>query len=290
MALLSPSDAAHLAVRNGRRLRGRYQLQGLEVSGTAPSAVVRGLRKATLGLPTAEEKAWIERIELLRSLLLTSPRPLQIEDFGAGSAVEADSGVVRTEKVSTRTLGTMTRSSKPPRWAYLLFRLIREVGPVRCVEMGACVGISAAYQAAALELNGRDGRLLSLEGADVLAERSARSLEELGLDGRAEIRLGRFSDTLDAAVTELKPVDWAFIDGDHQEEGTLAYMEQVLAAAGDEAVLVFDDINWSGGMRSAWRRVVADDRFALTVDLRSVGLAVVSKSATGRRDLEISYY
>jgi predicted O-methyltransferase YrrM len=285
----SLSGAAHVAVRNARRVRGRLQLHGQSLSGTASAAVVEGLRKATLGPPTPQEKFWIKRIELMRSLLLTSPHPLQFLDMGAGSATEADSGLVRGDVVRRKTLGTMTGSSKPPRWAYLLFRLVREVGPVNCLEMGSCVGISAAYQAAALELNGQ-GRLLSLEGAEVLAQRSARTLEELGLENRAEIRLGRFADTLESALSELRPVDWAFIDGDHQEEPTLEYMDLVLSSAGPETVLVFDDINWSAGMRRAWHRVIADSRFALTVDLRSVGLAVVSKSASERSDLTVSYY
>jgi predicted O-methyltransferase YrrM len=283
------SDTVHVMVRTNRRLRGRLQLRGVTVSGEAPSAVIAGLRAATLGRPSAAEKSWVTRIELLRALLRTSPRQLEILDLGAGKASEADAGPPRAVTTISRTLGTMTNSSKPPQWAYLLFRLIRELRPTSCLEMGACVGISAAYQSAALELNG-SGRLVTLEGADILAERSARTLDELGLDHRATVRLGRFSDTLPSVLGELRPVDWAFVDGDHQEQATVGYMNEILSAVGPEAVLVFDDINWSAGMRKAWKRIVADGRFALTVDLRSVGLAVVSKSATGRRDLAIAYY
>jgi hypothetical protein len=43
-----------------------------------------------------------------------------------------------------------------------------------------------------------------------------------------------------------------------------------------EAVFVFDDVNWSDGMRNAWSTIVDDPRIALTVDLRSVGIAVAS--------------
>jgi predicted O-methyltransferase YrrM len=250
--------------------------------------VLTAIRDSLAGRPSVEEAGWIDRIEQKRSELEASRDPLQITDFGAGRAHTFDDGTKDTHNVVTRTLGEMTRSSKPPPWAYLLFRLAREVQPASIVELGACVGISASYQAAALELNGH-GRLVTLEGADVLAERSSRTLTELGLDHRASVRQGRFADTLGATLEEVQPLGIAFIDGHHVESATLDYMEQILPFAASEAVLVFDDINWSDGMRAAWQAIRASDRFALTVDLRSVGLAVVSSSATTRQSLKILY-
>ena len=138
------------------------------------------------------------------------------------------------------------------------------------IELGSCVGISASYQAAALELNGA-GRLVTLEGAEALAERTARSLDEMGLSHRASVRIGRFSDTLDDVLKELEPVGIAFIDGHHIEQATVQYMEQIAAYAGPESLLIFDDINWSEGMRKAWRTIADDPRFALTVEMRSIG-------------------
>lgn len=283
------SPILHSVVRNGRRVRGRAQLERITVSGVAPNAVIAALKKATVGRPSPEEKAWINRIEIMRALLGSSPQELEVVDFGAGLGSEFDTGERATRHSSTRTLAQTTKFSKPPRWAYLLFRLVRELRPESAVELGACVGISAAYLASAMELNGV-GRVATLEGSDVLARRSERTLEELLLASRAEVREGRFDDTLSATVDDLKPVGLAFIDGHHIESATIDYLNAIVPSAADEAVLVFDDINWSDGMRRAWQTVVDDDRFALTVDLRSVGLAAISKSATSRSHLAVSYY
>lgn len=285
----SVSALVHVGARNSRRLRGRVKLVSVHVDGIAPSAVVRAVQKAAVGRPSDDERQWLTRIELMRSLLLTSPVPLELADLGAGAGARFDDGNSEQPKIVRKTLGEMTLSSKPRRWAYLLFRILREFKPDTVLEMGACVGISASYQAAALQVNGT-GRIVTLEGAKPLAERSARTLAELDLDDRAEVRLGRFSDTLGDAISDLKPVGFAFIDGNHVEGATIDYMEVVTAAAADEAVLVFDDINWSAGMRSAWKRIAADERFALTLDLRSVGIAVVSKSATRRVSSSVRYY
>jgi predicted O-methyltransferase YrrM len=283
------SPVVHSVVRNGRRVKGRAQLQGVSVTGVAPTAVVRALKSAIVGRPSPQEKELISRVELMRQLMAGSAQELEIVDFGAGIAHEFDTGEAETRHTSTRTLAQMTKSSKPPRWAYLLFRLVRELKPASALELGACVGISASYLASAMKLN-NTGRLITLEGADVLAGRSARTLEELLLDSYAEVREGRFSDTVDKAVADLAPVGLAFIDGHHIESATVDYMNAILPSAADEAVLIFDDINWSDGMRRAWQAVVDDERFALTVDLRSVGLAVVSRSSTERTALTVSYY
>ena len=290
MSITSPAkDALRSAVRLSGRVRERVQLQNVHVTGRAPMAVVEALKASSIGRPSAAEKAWIDRIELLRELMLRSPQPLEIVDFGAGAGSEFDNGEFDTKHTTTRTLGAMSKASKPPHGAYRLFRFVRALKPASALEMGACVGVSAAYQAAALELNG-SGRLITLEGADVLATRSARTLEELGLDQRAKVIEGRFTDTLDGALAELKPIGMAFIDGHHIESATVDYMNAILPFAADEALLIFDDINWSEGMRKAWTTIADDPRFALTVDLGATGLAVLSASATDRHQLKLAYY
>lgn len=241
-----------------------------------------------MGRPSSDERAWVDRIEKMRAALGASVEPLEIVDFGAGKRDADNTQETREVTTTTRTLGHMTTSSKPPRWAYLLFRLVREFRPETGLEMGACIGISAAYQAAAMELNGT-GRLLSLEGSSVLAERSRRTLADLGLGQRATVQLGSFADTLQSSVDQLRPLQWAFIDGHHAEAATLKYTETILPALAEEAIVVYDDINWSPGMRRAWQQVVNDSRFSLTVDLRSVGLAVVSADAAAKQALSISY-
>ena len=272
----------------GRRVRGRVQLRGLTTSGTAPTAVLTALRHALHERPSPEEAAWIRQIEQLRRSLLASSEPLEMVDFGAGPAHRFDTGEYDTANIARRTLGKMTRSSKPPRWAYLLFRLVRELRPENVLELGACVGISACYQAAALQLNG-GGRLVTLEGASVLAARSATSIKELGLEHRASVTEGRFTDVLDDVLDDLDPVELAFVDGHHVEAATLDYAERIMTVSAEEAVFIFDDIHWSRGMTRAWSAIAADPRFSFTLDLQTLGIAVISASAVGLTRRAVSY-
>jgi predicted O-methyltransferase YrrM len=180
------------------------------------------------------------------------------------------------------TLGHLSQAvSKPPFWCNLLFRLLRTMGPERCIEMGTAVGVSGAYQATALKLNGH-GKLVTLEGAQPIAEIARSNFQRLGLDS-AEIVVGRFDETLPKVLAETQPVDYIFIDGHHDEKATLAYFEQILPFLAESALLAFDDITWSDGMARAWKTIAGDRRVGVAVDLGPMGLCVVDKSIS-RRD------
>jgi predicted O-methyltransferase YrrM len=189
-------------------------------------------------------------------------------------------------RVVQRQVGELCRkASKPPAWSLLLFELVRAFRPRNCIELGTCLGISAAYQAAALRLNGA-GTLVTLEGAEALAGLSRLHLRELGLDN-VTVVAGRFQDKLPGILRHGPPVDYAFIDGHHDEKATLEYYRLFLPALAGCAVLVFDDIAWSDGMRRAWSAIRSADGVGLSVDLGPVGLCVAGVAAPPRRAVGI---
>ncbi len=170
----------------------------------------------------------------------------------------------------------------------MLYRIIRELRPKQVIELGTNVGISAAYIAAALKENGDGGRIITLDSSQY-RQALARSLHaSLGLDNVTYVQ-GLFSDTLKQTLAENPPCDLAFIDGHHQYEPTLEYYNQVLEHCSDHAVLVFDDIRWSDGMKKAWRHIQADQRFELVVDLQSVGLCALDTNASDSSRLSDGY-
>jgi predicted O-methyltransferase YrrM len=176
-------------------------------------------------------------------------------------------------------------ASKPPFWCGLLFELIRTVHPKSCIEMGTAVGISAAYQGAALRLNG-DGDLVTLEGAGSLANIARKNFQELGLD-TVDVVVGRFQDTLPDVLASRKPVDYVFVDGHHDERATLDYFDQILPFLSGISLVVFDDIAWSDGMKRAWGRIAHHEAVEVAVDLGPVGLCVVDRTGAGARYFRI---
>jgi len=237
--------------------------------------ILAAVELALQGRADPDERAWIARIERRRRELLASDEPLAPVDYGAGQTSAAD----RHPQVAGEaewTVGGRCRSSKSPFWALLLFRLVRELRPERCLELGTNCGISAAYQAAALRLNGA-GSLRTVEGNPALVALSRRSLASLGL--AATVEEGRFADVLPRLLEEEGPFDHVFVDGHHDGAGTVGYFEQLLPRLGPAAVVVFDDIAWSTGMAQAWQTLRAHPRVRVAVDLGAMGVCVVDGGA-----------
>jgi predicted O-methyltransferase YrrM len=196
------------------------------------------------GLTSPAERPWLRRIDALHA---------------------------RSKK--DETLRPFAKVAKSGRSGLLLFRLVREFSPASCLELGTSIGISAAFQATALELNG-SGRLLTLERKPFLVETARNHFAHLGLT-RCAVREGQFQDTLDDALAEIAPIDYAFIDGHHDEHATVTYFDRICGALAETAVLVFDDITWSEGMARAWARIASDPRVGIAADLGNIGICVV---------------
>jgi predicted O-methyltransferase YrrM len=237
----------------------------------------------------AAERQRVEAIEELRQNLSRSTETVSVPDYGAGSPSETRSAEQMYEGgVTTEVVGDACRQySKSRIWALLLFQLVRQVKPAACVELGTCLGISTAYQASALELNGH-GRLVTLEGSPAFAGIAGRNLESLGLDHRASVVVGRFQDTLDAVLDDLGSVDYAFVDGHHDEHATVRYFEKLLPHLSQQAVMLFDDIAWSPGMRRAWQRVSSDPRVDVSLDFISMGVCLVGADLKARYKMAIA--
>lgn len=229
-----------------------------------------------------QEKQWVDKIEELRRSLNRNNNEIVITDFGAG---DPDSNRSESEmhigKVNSSTISEINQASKPPFWALILFKLIREFKPQTALELGTCLGISASYQASALTLNSK-GKLVTMEGAQSLVELSKENFNQLGLNN-IEIVSGRFSDNLHNVLEQNKPIDYVFIDGHHDKSATIQYFEAILPYLSEDAILVFDDIAWSKGMKSAWEEITKNQRLKIIIDFNLIGICILNNKQTSQR-------
>lgn len=263
--------AVPVVARRVRRVRqrtraalvGRRRLRQIaELGDPSAAAVARAVQATVSGDMAAEDARWIERVDGLRRRLLTQQEPL-------GTGVDGGTGEPAGKTLAEAALGTSHRD-----WGTLQFELVRELRPRLCLELGTSLGISGAYVAAALHRNG-EGRLVTMELSAFRAARAHEHWDELGLDA-IEVVMGSFDETLDPTVERVGPIDFAFVDGDHQLEPTVRYTEAILGRLADGGVILFDDIRWSGGMQDAWDVVRRDRRVRISIDLGKVGICVYS--------------
>ena len=222
---------------------------------------------------TPAERSQIDRIDRRRDELQTGGTTISYRDFGAGTPDAPRTEQQRTDGVAgQRRVCDLAEASVPRAWGLVLFRLIRRYQPARLIELGSALGISGAYQVAALKLNGR-GHLFTLEGCPEMARYARRTAR--GIDAeRGTVVRGRFQDTLPGILARMGQVDFAFIDGHHDEQATLDYWHQVHHRLTARSFVVFDDIDWSAGMRRAWRRIKASRVVSCSIDLGKFGLCL----------------
>lgn len=249
-------------------------------------AVGKALLETLTNVLLSEERDWIEQIERRRVSLLRSDKTITVIAYGAGkpgskkTMQEMNAGFETTGLVRN-----ICKDSKPPFWATILFKLVRELKPESCIELGSCVGISASYLSAACKLNGK-GVLRTLEGSPATAEIAKESLAGLGLDNGSVVT-GPFHKTLRGALEIAKPVDFFFNDGHHDREAVLEYFNLSLPFLSQDAVIVFDDISWSPGMRKAWEEIENDARVLVTVDLHDIGIAILGRDPGAKEKYRI---
>ena len=237
-------------------------------------AVGRKLAEALAAALNGEADPWIGRIEAVRADLLRSDAEVSFHDYGVEARLRPRQKAARDV---TQAVQAVCRASVPPHEGRVLYHLIRQFRPERCLELGTCLGISAAYQAAALERNGA-GRLVTLEGGAALARLAQQHLDGLGLPG-VEVVTGPFNETLPVVLPIHGPLDFAFIDGHHDPVAMMSYYGLLTPHLADGALLVFDDIFWTSKMRYAWAGFAADQRIGERVDLLNFGICVYRAKA-----------
>jgi predicted O-methyltransferase YrrM len=263
--------AALTPVTAVRRRRG---IEALRSSGH-PSlrALADAVEATTRGIEDDRLRRRVDEIERLRREMAASTEPIEL--------AYAELGDARDDRVVTETIADACGRSRTPLWCRQLLEMVLALRPASCVELGTCVGISSSYIAAALERNDH-GRLVTIEAFAANVDIARRSFARLGLQ-RVEARRGTFEQVLTDVLAEQRPVDFVFVDGNHDEGATLGYAAAVKPFLAEDAIVVFDDISFSDGMERAWRRLASDPDATAAVDLGPVGLCLYGGPPAGQR-------
>ena len=218
-----------------------------------------------------------ETIEQLRENLKLDTTELILQDYGAGSRVHAS--------YSRKTADIASSSLKPKKFAQLLFRMVNFYQPQNILELGTSLGITTAYLASA----NMNVPVITMEGAKAVAAVARVNFRQLQLNN-IEIIEGNFDDTLTSTINAQSAlIDFAFIDGNHRNEPTIQYFEQLLLKATDRTVLVFDDIHWSREMEAAWEHIKAHPSVTLTIDLFYIGIVFFRTEQKVKQDFSIRF-
>lgn len=198
-----------------------------------------------------------EKIENRRSILLQDSTILQSADFGAGSK----------KKSSGRTISQVTGiASVNERYGRLLYRLARNYNPSHIIELGTAAGISTQY----LATGNPKAEVITVEGNPLLSEVASQNFRINRIKNITVIN-SSFDDVLPQLANYIGQGDMVYIDGNHTAEATWRYYS-AFTVTGKNPILIFDDINWSLDMRSAWRRIRSHASHGVIIDLFHMGI------------------
>ncbi|MEO6670097.1 MAG: class I SAM-dependent methyltransferase [Ferruginibacter sp.] len=215
-------------------------------------------------------------IELLRKQLLHDHSTIEVEDFGAGSAVI---------KTNIRIVSRIAASSlKPKKFAQLLFRIVQYYKPATIVELGTSFGISTAY----LAKGNPKSDVFTLEGAKSISAIAKENFQTLGLP-HIHLINGDFQQTLPELFSTISKIDLAFVDGNHRKAPTLEYFTKMLHLSKSSTILIFDDIHWSKEMEEAWSQIQQHKAVTLTIDLFFIGLVFVNPDFKVKQHFSIRF-
>lgn len=218
-----------------------------------------------------------EPVEALRKKLKQDDTVLTLQDFGAGSRVHAS---------YHRKISAIANSSlKPRKFAQLLFRIINHYQPKNILELGTSLGITTAYLASA----NNNIPVITMEGAAAVAAIAQKNFLQLNIQNITVVE-GNFDETLDKVLNEKLPiVDFAFIDGNHRKDPTIAYFTKLLPHIHEHSILVFDDIHWSEEMEAAWNLIKQHTAVTLAIDLFFIGIVFFRSEQKTKEDFVIRF-
>lgn len=209
--------------------------------------------------------------------ILYSPKP------GSESCDASDLGKIRPNPGETAmfSYAKIANTGKDWRWGTALYILAREFKATNAIELGACAGLSAMYLASASSME----QLVTVEGSSVLANLATESLAPYH---NATVHSGLFDDALDVYLPAMTgKLDFAYIDGHHEQVATLHYFQRMLPHLAQGAIVVFDDIRWSSDMHECWNKLGCHSAFDCSVDLGAIGVCrlATTDSAVGGKDV-----
>ncbi|MDF1575736.1 MAG: class I SAM-dependent methyltransferase [Bacteroidales bacterium] len=182
------------------------------------------------------------------------------------SAIAARHLKLRSESAFVR------RSSVSGKSGFLLYRISRWFRPGMIVELGTGAGISTIY----LSSGSPETPLHSIEQDKERAALAAQLICRCA-PGPVSIHWGEMEEKLEDILTLLPPRFLAFVDGNHHYEPTVAYIRKLIDRAGEESVIVLDDIFWSRGMQRAWKEVLSWPEVRVSIDLFHMGVLLTRK-------------
>jgi predicted O-methyltransferase YrrM len=154
-------------------------------------------------------------------------------------------------------------SSSKGKFGKLLYQLNNYYQFKNVLEFGTSLGIGTLN----LHLGNKSSNIVSVEACP---ETHRFTSSQLNTFPNIQLINQTFEHFLNESQNEK--FDFVFIDGHHDGNALLNYLEKLKNNTHSETIYLLDDIRWSQSMLKAWNKIKADNYYNLTIDLFRMGI------------------
>lgn len=197
---------------------------------------------------------------------------LEIKDYGAGSKYSS------SKKVKVKSI--LKRASKRKSQLKLISRFASYHKAEEFIELGTSLGITSSV----VKVSNPNIKVSTIEADESIYKKAKENFTQLKIDVNA------INNTFDNVIEEIA-INCSnknciyFIDGNHTEEATLRYFEIIKKHSNSNTAIIFDDIRWSGGMKSAWKQIINDSKVSYSLDFFMIGIVLFNKDLVKQKFL-----
>ncbi|MFD2515595.1 O-methyltransferase [Pontibacter locisalis] len=162
------------------------------------------------------------------------------------------------------------------KWCQFLYFIAKETDEPAILEIGTNLGVSGSYTLEAIK-DKTGSKFITMEGLPQLCEISSKQFSSIVSPDKFEVLQGLYDFTFPILLKKDIKFNLLFIDGNHQKDPTLEYFEELKKKVASSAIFIFDDINWSEGMKEAWDIIKKDNNVNYSIDLYEQGIVIIDK-------------
>jgi len=187
---------------------------------------------------------------------------IEFTDFGAGSKKMNNFRKVKN---------VLKNSSSKGKYAKLLFKISHYFQPKNILELGTSLGVGTLN----LHLGNPESTLTTIEGCPNTFEFTKANFQKKNL---TQINLinDQFSNFIQNLDKDVK-FDLIYIDGHHDGKALENYLDTLTPHFHNDTIILLDDIRWSDSMLNSWNRIIALDKFHVSIDFFRMGLITPRK-------------
>jgi len=176
-------------------------------------------------------------------------------------------------KTTNRTVeDILKQESILPKYGALLFRLTNYFRPQNILQVGPTIGLSTLY----LTSYAPGLKCISLENIPAYTSISKWVYANYARTP-IDLRTGNLKESLPTALHDLGNVDFVYFNTPNEQNTNIGLFNECIKFAHKGTVFVFQGIQANRYMRELWEMVCAHPEITVSIDLFSMGIALLNK-------------